>query len=103
MFYPYDPPIDDDDTPTWPPPGSADLVIEDKYEPLFTSAVWTIRASIAGVPVVCSRDSSTEHSASYIRRWVREMIRRKRGLLSAMGVDVIKEYVKWGGHEDDID
>ena len=38
----------DDDRPTWPPPGTSDIIIEDKFEPLFTSATWTITATVNG-------------------------------------------------------
>jgi hypothetical protein len=94
--------LDGDDRPTWPPPGSSNLVIEDKYEPLFTSATWTIMAYVDEDVISKSTQSDKAHSSAFIRRWSRQMIRSKYELLRMLGVDVDEEYVKLGGDLVDL-
>jgi hypothetical protein len=91
-----------DDRPTWPPPGSAHLVVEDKYEPLFTSATWTIRATVNGQIISESTTATKAHSDAFLKRWTRQMIRTNYERLRQLGVDADSEYVKWGGLPDDF-
>jgi len=113
MAYGYDPMLDfgtidlgfdddGDDRPTWPSPGSANLVIEDKYEPLFTSATWTIRATVNGTVISESTSAPKSHSEAFVKRWARQMIRTQYDRLRQLGVDADSEYVKWGGIPDDL-
>lgn len=93
----------DDDRPTWPPPGSATLVIEDKYEPMFTSATWTIIATVGGDEFAKSRAADKPHTGPFLRRWARQLIRTKYEKLRQLGVDAEGEYVKWGGDLKDLE
>lgn len=94
--------FDDDTPPTWPPAGSAKLVIIDKFEPLFTSATWTITAMVGSDVVARSNESDKAHTSPFVKRWSREMIRRKYELLRRYGVDADAEYVKLGGDPKDL-
>lgn len=94
--------LGDDDRPTWPPPVMGLLKIEDKFEPLFTSATWTIVASVGDQIIAKSRESDKAHSASFIKRWARQLIRSKYELLRQLGVDAEGEYVKLGGDLKDL-
>jgi hypothetical protein len=91
-----------DDRPTWPPPGIRKLVIKDKYEPLFTSATWTIVATVDGDEFAKSSQKDKAHTDPFIKRWARQLIRSKYEKLRQLGVDAEDEYVKWGGDLDDL-
>lgn len=91
-----------DDRPTWPPPQMGLLKIWDKFEPLFTSATWTIVAEVDGQVIARSRESDKAHTAPFIKRWSRQLIRTKYELLRRLGVDAEGEYVKLGGDLDDL-
>lgn len=91
------------DRPTWPPAGSAALIIEDKYEPMFISATWTIVATVDDVTITRSNPNPTgAHSPAFIKRWSRQMIRTRYEDLRRLGVDADAEYVKWGGDLKDL-
>lgn len=92
-----------DERPTWPPTGSATLVIEDKYCPLFTSATWCVQATVNGTVIAHSSDSDEPHTAGYVRRWARKFIRTRYDKLRSLGVDACAEYVLYGGSVDDLD
>lgn len=92
----------DPDRPTWPPPGTSTLTITDLYEPLFTSATWTITARVNGEVMVQSRPSDKPHSPSFVKRWARQFIRTRYVSLRRQGVDADNEYVKWGGSLADL-
>jgi hypothetical protein len=91
-----------DDRPTWPPPGTAQLVVEDKFEPLFTSATWTITATVDGDVIAKSKESGRAHTAPFIKRWTRQLIRTRYERLRQLGVDAEAEYVKLGGDLEDL-
>ena len=91
-----------DDRPTWPAPGSAQLVVEDKYEPLFISATWTIKATVNGELISRSSESRKAHSDAFIKRWTRQVIRSNYERLRQLGVDAESEYTKWGGLLEDL-
>lgn len=98
----FDLDFESDDKPTWPVPGTALLKIEDKFEPLFTSATWTIVATVDGGVIAKSRDADHPHSKPFIRRWSRQMIRTQYESLRRLGVDAEKEYVALGGDLYDL-
>ena len=93
---------DENDRPTWPPPGTASLVVEDKYEPLFTSATWTVQARVGAEIISQSTEARKAHSDAFLKRWARQMIRTKYERLRQLGVDADGEYVKWGGLLEDL-
>lgn len=88
---------------TLPLAGSANLVILDKYTPLFYTAEWTIVASVGDYQITTSSTTQKPHSSTYIKMWTRQMIRNNKMRLRRLGVDVEKEYVNWGGILDDLD
>ena len=94
--------LDDGDRPTWPPVGAM-FSIEDKYEPLFFSATWTIIAQIDGEIFSRSTPSNRAHTPPFIKRWVRQLIRSKYEKLRQRGVDADAEYAKWGGDLKDLE
>lgn len=91
-----------DERPTWPPPQMGLLKIEDKFEPLFTSATWTIVAMVDGDVIAKTNPSDKAHTAPFIKRWSRQLIRTKYERLRQLGVDAEGEYVKLGGDLDDL-
>lgn len=91
-----------DDRPTWPPPGTADLIIEDKYEPLFTSATWSLVAKVGDQVIGQSQPISAPHTAAFMKRWSRQLIRSNYERLRKLGVDAEAEYVKLGGELEDL-
>ena len=93
----------EDDRPTWPSPGSSKLIVIDKCEALFFSAVWTIIASVNGKTIAMSSESVKPHSDPFIRQWSRQMIRKNYSQLRAIGVDAEDEYVKLGGDLADLE
>ena len=93
---------EDDAPPTWPSPGSALLVIVDKFEPLFTSATWTLIASVNGDILAKTHPKDVPHTAPYIKRWSRQFIRSHYVTLRRLGVDAEAEYVKLGGALDEL-
>lgn len=94
--------LPDGDRPTWPPPQMGLLKIIDKFEPLFTSATWTIIATVDEQVIASSRPADRAHSAAFIKRWSRQLIRSKYQLLRQLGVDAEGEYVKLGGDLEDL-
>lgn len=91
-----------DDRPTWPPPQMGLLSVEDKFEPLFTSATWTVIAKVGDVIIARTREADKSHSEAFIRRWTRQMIRKNYEKLRQLGVDAEGEYVNWGGDLEDL-
>lgn len=92
----------DGDRPTWPPVGTRELVIEDKCEALFYSAVWTVQARVDDQVLARSPSTDNNHSHSYVRRWARQAIRSRYIKLRQLGVDADSEYVKFGGKPEDL-
>jgi hypothetical protein len=96
-----------------PPPstkrllGSAKLEIEDKMEALFTSATWTLTASVVdnrGKTVIArSTEGPKAHTRWFTMRWAREAIRSNKRQLRKLGVDVDAAYVLWGGKLEDLE
>lgn len=94
----------DGDRPTWPPAGSASLVIIDKFEPLFTSATWTLEASVDGNVIIAKSNAANQpHTPAFIVRWSRQLIRTKYDQLRQYGIDADGEYVRLGGDPTDLD
>lgn len=91
-----------EDKPTWPSPGTANLDIVDQYEPLFTSATWTVVAKVNGKVIISSSPSDKAHSQAFIKQWARVTIKNEYSELRRLGVDADAEYVKYGGNIDDL-
>jgi hypothetical protein len=99
---------DDDEAPaTIPTPGSAQLKIEDKEEALFTSCEWTVVATVIAPSNKLELGRSTTikkaHTAPYVKRWARQLIRQNKARLVRLGVDVPATYLQWGGILEDLD
>ena len=94
--------LDFNERPTWPPPAMGLLHIEDKFEPLFTSATWTIVAKVGGQVIAQSKEAGRAHTVPFIKRWSRQLIRSKYELLRQLGVDAEGEYAKLGGDPSDL-
>lgn len=103
MFGGFDDLDFNDMPPTWPPAGSAVLVVEDKYEPLFISATWSIVAKVGQVVLARSKPADKAHSPAFVKRWTRQLIRTKYAALRRLGVDADGEYVNLGGDVRDLD
>lgn len=89
--------------PTWPPAGSAQLEVLDLYQPLFTSATWTVVLKVGTTTIVASDADDAPHSASVIEWLARAALRSEALRLRRMGVDVRHEYVRLNGNPDDIE
>lgn len=98
--YPGD--FDAEDCVTHPAPGSGKLLIQDKFEPLFISATWSLIATVNGNVVEKTKDSDKPHSKEFIERWARHFIRTNSTYLKNLGVDIDLEYQKWGGNLEDL-
>lgn len=94
--------LDDTDEVYYPPPGSADLIIKDNYEPLFTSATWTLLAIVNKNIIASTQPSDKPHSDAFIKRWSRHMIRTNYETLKSLGVDIEKAYTELGGSMGDF-
>lgn len=99
FFYDND---SENNRPTWPPPGTADLIIEDKCSALFFSAIWELVATIDNEEIARSTESNIAHSRSFTRQWTRQVIRLHYVTLRRAGVDAEAEYIKWGGKLEDL-
>lgn len=93
---------DDDDRPTWPPAGSATMIVEDKCMALFTSATWQVALKVNNAAFAVSEEASVAHSQEFIRMWTRQAIRTMYMRLRQFGVDADAEYLKFGGKPDDL-
>lgn len=87
---------------TWPPPGSATMIIEDEQEALFFSATWTVRCRVDGRVLYESKPRDESHPPGFVAQWARFILRRYAKELRTLGVDVINEYTKLGGREDEL-
>lgn len=92
----------DDDRPTWPPAGSANMIIEDRCEPLFITATWSVIATVGDLVISRSKSIDKAHTVPFIRRWSRQLIRTRYELLRRLGVDAESEYVRLGGDLQDL-
>ena len=79
------------------------MTVEDKFEPLFTSATWTIVANVNGRQFAKTREANKAHTGPFIKRWTRQLIRTRYDDLRALGVDADAEYAKWGGDPKDLE
>lgn len=96
--------LDEEPPPeTLPMAGSAHLVVEDKYEPLFTTAEWTVIATVGQHELARSTPRAQAHGEAFVKRWTRQFIRSNKARLRRLGVDVEKTYVDWGGILEDLD
>ena len=84
------------------PDGDGILHIYDDYQPLFTSATWSVTAKLNGKVITCTVPASKPHDQRFIKRWAQFLIRNKKTWLREVGVDVFSEYVKWGGNIEDL-
>ena len=91
-----------DDRPTWPPPGTGKLIVEDVCELLFYSAIWTLVASVGNDIIARSAPSDCSHPIPYTRRWSRQAIRTNYVRLRQLGVDAEGEYASLGGSLSDL-
>jgi hypothetical protein len=82
-------------------------VVEDKMEALFTSAEWTLVATVktpqGEVEITRSTTIRTTHTQPFTKRWARQVIRSNKRRLRKMGVDVDSTYVSWGGLLEDLE
>lgn len=95
--------LDEPPPETLPMAGTAHLVVEDKYEPLFTSAEWTIIATVGQHEIGRSSSKTQPHTEPFIKRWTRQLIRNNKERMRRLGVDIEKTYVEWGGILVDLD
>ena len=100
--------IDEDPPPsTKRMPGSATFEVEDKMSALFYSATWTLVATVSDsrgdVTIAQSTESKKAHSAAFMKRWTRQVIRMNQKRLRKLGVDVEATYLKWGGELEDLE
>jgi hypothetical protein len=100
--------IDEDPPPTTRrAPGSSTLVIEDKMAALFTSAEWTLVATVrdskGDKELVRSSTITQAHTQPFIKRWARQVIRANKVQLRRLGVNVETVYLGWGGLLEDLD
>jgi hypothetical protein len=100
--------IDEDPPPsTQRAPGAGTLTIDDKCTALFTSATWTLTASVKNnngtVVIQQSTENQKSHTKPFIARWARQVIRQNVDKLRWMGVDVEQVYLSWGGLLADLD
>ncbi len=100
--------IDEDPPPsTQRTPGSSTLVIEDKMDALFTSAEWTLIATVkqtnGDVIITKSTTVPKAHTLPFTKRWARQVIRSNKKRLRRMGVDVDSVYLKWGDILEDLE
>jgi hypothetical protein len=98
---------DDEEPPTLPEPGTAQLVVTDKQDALFYSSEWTLVGTVTAPGAVHEITRSTTipkpHTQPYTARWTRQMIRMNKWRLRRLGVDVTAAYVKWGGKADELE
>jgi hypothetical protein len=94
---------DENQVPTLPPPGIAQLIVEDKSLMLFLTVEWTITARVGSFVIARSTVASQSHSTPEMRRWARQLIRSRYVAIRRMGVDVDAAYVGYGGELDDLD
>ena len=88
---------------TVPSPGSAQLVVEDVCQALFTSATWSVVAKVGDHVIGSSGDVDHAHSVPFIKRWTRQLIRQNKERLRRLGVDVPATYTSFGGPVTDLD
>lgn len=84
------------------PSGDGILHIYDDYQPLFTSATWSVTAKLNGKVIINTIPASKPHDQRFIKRWAQFLIRNKKDWLRNLGVDVFSEYLKWGGNIEDL-
>ena len=103
MFFPPTYRVEDTgDRPTWPPPGIRSVVIEDRCEPLFTSATWTMVIDAEGTIVASSASDAKPHSVETLCDWAKQAIRERYAELRQLGVDADAEYIRLGGNAKDL-
>lgn len=100
--------VDEDPPPsTQRQPGSATLDIEDKMVALFTSAEWTLVATVRDnkgpKELVRSTTTLQSHTQPFVKRWARQTIRSNKDKLRRAGVDVDAAYLGWGGVLADLE
>ena len=84
------------------PPGDGILHIYDDYQPLFTSATWSVTAKLNGKVISNTVPATKPHDPRFIKRWAQFFIRNKKDWLRDVGVNVFEEYEKWGGKVEDL-
>lgn len=84
------------------PTGDFSIVSYDDYQPLFTSASWVVTMKINGKLVETSNPSDKPHTVEYVNRWTKQLIRTRKAWLKSIGVNVEKEYKRYGGDITDL-
>jgi len=84
------------------PTGDGVLHIYDDYQPLFTSATWSVTAKLNGKMIINTVPSQKPHDERFIKKWAQYVIRNRKQWLRDVGVDVFSEYIKWGGNVEDL-
>jgi len=84
------------------PPGNFEIIVTDDYFPLFTTATWSVVLRVNGKIVDSTPAVENTHSAEFIKRWAKQMIRTRKAFFVGIGVDVNKEYAKFGGNPNEL-
>jgi len=79
------------------------LTIEERFEPMFTSATWTIIARVGDHIVAKSDEFSSRPPKDFVMTWARVQVSTYREFLQDIGIDVYSEYEKYGGNRDDLE
>lgn len=94
---------DEDEVPkTWPPAGSAALVIREEKDELFFSAEWTVRARVDGKIMWESKPQGAARWKDEVDLWARRIIRTHYRRLRELGVDADAVYALHGGNTADL-
>lgn len=86
---------------SWPP-GDFSIVAYDDYIPLFTSASWVVTMKVNGKVVETSNPSGKPHTIEYVNRWAKQLIRTRKTWFKSIGVNIEKEYKRYGGDISDL-
>jgi hypothetical protein len=73
------------------------LEIRHEWTPCFFSASWMIRMFVNSKIYIESEGKDSEWAREDIENWVRSKLLVNWSELSSMGINVNKEYEKWGG------
>ena len=84
------------------PAGNFSIEVFDNYQPLFTSASWIVTMKINGKLVETSNPSNKPHTIEYVNRWTKQLIRTRKAWFKGIGVNVEKEYKRYGGDITDL-
>jgi len=84
------------------PDGDFTVEVYDNYQPMFTSATWSVTVKINGKIVTSSLPVDKPHSINFINRWGRQVIRDHKKWMKSIGVNIEAEYRRLGGDPEDL-